>query len=182
MSAATHSAFTAKSRESDNEYADRSSTCTRSPVLHGFAHIQDRAKWCAYENLDRMSYAVDFDANEFAGAYSSWFLWPLFSFQVYPGNILNTYQWQPIDVDRVNVLRGWHSIDGEASETMEELARQDRLTTIEEDLRLVESVQRGLNSRGYNPGSLVVDPDCGINSEHSLATLQGWLKAAIDGD
>lgn len=36
------------------------------------------------QNLDKMSYPIDLDANRHAGDYSSWFLWPLFSFQVYP--------------------------------------------------------------------------------------------------
>ena len=46
---------------------------------------------------------------------------------------------------------------------------------------LVESVQRGLRSRGYVPGPLVVDPKCGVNSEHSILHLQRWMREAIDG-
>ncbi|MEN8660673.1 MAG: aromatic ring-hydroxylating dioxygenase subunit alpha, partial [Marivita sp.] len=46
---------------------------------------------------------------------------------------------------------------------------------------LVESVQRGLKSRGYVPGPLVVDPKCGVNSEHSVMHLQRWMREAIDG-
>jgi hypothetical protein len=52
------------------------------------------------------------------------------------------------------------------------MALQDRATTVEEDIRLVESVQRGLKSRGYVPGPLVVDPKCGVSSEHSILHLQ----------
>ncbi len=47
--------------------------------------------------------------------------------------------------------------------------------------RLVESVQRGLRSRGYRPGPLVVDPRGGVNSEHSIKVLQQWMREAIDG-
>ena len=53
---------------------------------------------------------------------------------------------------------GWYTIDGAESETIRNLAVQDRQTTVEEDIRLVESVQKGLNSRGYRPGPLVLDP------------------------
>ena len=42
-----------------------------------------------------MTYPIDLESNDFAGSYSSWFLWPTFSFQVYPGNRLNTYHWRP---------------------------------------------------------------------------------------
>jgi phenylpropionate dioxygenase-like ring-hydroxylating dioxygenase large terminal subunit len=63
-------------------------------------------------NLDRMSYPIDLESNPHAGDYSSWFLWPMFSFQVYPGNILNTYHWRAVDADHVVVWRGWYTIDG----------------------------------------------------------------------
>ena len=128
-----------------------------------------------------MSYAIDLDANEHAGDYSSWFLWPMFSFQVYPGNLLNTYHWRALDVERVQVWRGWYAVDGEDTEVVRALALQDRSTTVEEDIRLVESVQRGLRSRGYRPGPLVVDPRGGVNSEHSIKVLQQWMREAIDG-
>ncbi|MGU9956135.1 MAG: aromatic ring-hydroxylating oxygenase subunit alpha [Arenicellales bacterium WSBS_2016_MAG_OTU3] len=132
------------------------------------------------QNLDRMTYAIDLQSNPHAGEYSAWFLWPTFSFQVYPGNILNTYHWQPIDHENVVVWRGWYTVDGAESEVVRALALQDRATTVEEDIHLVESVQRGLKSRGYTPGPLVVDPNNGVNSEHSIKTLQEWMRNAVE--
>ncbi len=113
--------------------------------------------------------------------YSSWFLWPMFSFQVYPGNLLNTYHWRAIDTDHVVVWRGWYSLHGEDNETVRRMAVQDRATTVDEDIRLVESVYRGLKSRGYVPGPLVVDPQGGVSSEHSIMHLQRWMREAVDG-
>ena len=133
------------------------------------------------QSLDDMTYPIDLEANEYAGVYSSWFLWPMFSFQVYPGNVLNTYHWRAIDADHVVVYRGWYTVDGEESEVMRGLAVQDRETTVEEDIHLVESVQKGLKSRGYVPGPLVVDPSCGVNSEHSIKALQQWMREGVDG-
>ncbi|MEM8554191.1 MAG: aromatic ring-hydroxylating dioxygenase subunit alpha [Pseudomonadota bacterium] len=131
-------------------------------------------------SLDQMAYDIDsgFPNND---RYSSWFLWPMFSFQVYPGNLLNTYHWRAVDADNVVVWRGWYSIRGEDNEIVRRMAVQDRATTVEEDIRLVESVQRGMRSRGYVPGPLVVDPACGLNSEHSIMHLQSWMREAIDG-
>lgn len=131
------------------------------------------------QNLEKMSYSIDIQANAYAGSYSSWFLWPMFSFQVYPGNVLNTYHWRAEAVDRVIVWRGWYSIDGQPSTTIKNLAAQDRATTVEEDIHLVESVQRGLNSRGYRPGPLVIDPRGGVDSEHSVQALRSWLIEAL---
>ncbi|NKB76593.1 MAG: Rieske 2Fe-2S domain-containing protein [Gammaproteobacteria bacterium] len=132
------------------------------------------------QNLDQMTYDINLDDNQHAAEYSSWFLWPMFSFQVYPGNILNTYHWLPIDHENVVVWRGWYTVDGADSEAVRQLAIQDRETTVEEDIHLVQSVQRGLNSRGYKPGPLVLDPKGGVNSEHSIKTLHEWMRAAVD--
>ncbi|MCT4656164.1 MAG: aromatic ring-hydroxylating dioxygenase subunit alpha [Cohaesibacter sp.] len=133
------------------------------------------------QNLDAMTYPIDLGSNPRAGDYSSWFLWPMFSFQVYPGNLLNTYHWRAIDAGHVVVWRGWYSIGGVDDEVVRKLAIQDRSTTVEEDIRLVESVQRGLQSRGYVPGPLVLDPSCGVMSEHSIQVLQKWMREAVDG-
>ena len=132
------------------------------------------------QNLDQMSYPIDLSSNQYAGHYSSWFLWPMMSFQVYPGNILNTYHWRAIDHEQVVLFRGWYSVDGSDSDVLHTLAVQDRSTTVEEDIGLVESVQRGLNSRGYVPGPLVVDPNCGVRSEHSIQVLQQWMREGVD--
>lgn len=146
------------------------------PQGHCLRHTTE----CA--NLERMTYPVDPSANEHAGHYSSWFLWPSTSFQVYPGNVLNTYHWRPQDATRVVVYRGWYTVGGAQSDVIDGLARQDLETTVAEDIRLVESVQRGLASRGYTGGPLVVDPATGVNSEHSVKALQQWLLAALETD
>ena len=127
-----------------------------------------------------MTYPIDLTANEYAGQYSSFFLWPMFSFQVYPGNVLNTYHWRAVDAEHVIVWRGWYTVDGQKSDIISDLAVQDRQTTVEEDIHLVESVQRGLNSKGYVPGPLVLDPKCGVSSEHSIKALQQWMREAVD--
>ncbi|MEM9205205.1 MAG: aromatic ring-hydroxylating dioxygenase subunit alpha [Pseudomonadota bacterium] len=129
--------------------------------------------------LDRMTYDVN-SGFPHSHEYSSWFLWPMFSFQVYPGNVLNTYHWRPKGNDAVTVWRGWYSVGGEEDDRVRQLAIQDRETTVEEDIHLVESVQRGLRSRGYVPGPLVVDPKGGVNSEHPVMHLQRWMREAID--
>ena len=130
-------------------------------------------------HLDRMTYPVDPAANAHATDYSSWFLWPGFSFQVYPGNVLNTYLWRPNGVGSVTVYRGWYTEEGAASGAVERLARQDLDTTVAEDVRIVNAVQRGLGNIGYRPGPLVLDPGFGVNSEHSIQALIGWTLEAL---
>lgn len=131
------------------------------------------------QNLEDMTYPIDMSVRH-AGEYRSWFLWPMFSFQCYPGNVLNTYHWRAASHNTCTVSRGWYTPGGADSEVIRKLALQDRATTVEEDIRLVESVQRGLASRGYRPGPLVIDPNCGVNSEHSIMTLHRWMREAVD--
>lgn len=131
------------------------------------------------QSLDAMTYDIDL-SRPHADEYRSFFLWPMFSFQVYPGNVLNTYHWRAHDVDSCTIWRGWFTPRGEDSEAIRRLAIQDRSTTVEEDIHLVESVQRGLHSRGYRPGPLVLDPKSGLNSEHSVRKLQQWMREAVD--
>jgi len=132
------------------------------------------------QQLENMTYDIESGFAHY-DSYSSWFLWPMFSFQVYPGNLLNTYHWRAVDADHVIVWRGWYSAGGAENLAVRKLAVQDRETTVEEDIRLVESVQRGLHSRGYRPGPLVIDPEGGVNSEHPVMHLQRWMREAIDG-
>ena len=131
-------------------------------------------------DLDKMSYDIN-SGHPNNDKYSSWFLWPMFSFQVYPGNLLNTYHWRADAHDKVTVFRNWFCATEAQEPIVRKMAVQDRETTVEEDIHLVESVQKGLQSRGYVPGPLVVDPCGGVSSEHSIMHLQRWMKEAVDG-
>jgi phenylpropionate dioxygenase-like ring-hydroxylating dioxygenase large terminal subunit len=113
--------------------------------------------------------------------YGSFFLWPSCSIQIYPGGVVNTYHWRPLCVDDVCVHRGWFSGDGKVDETLQKIIDLDRDTTFSEDLILVKNVQRGLKSRGYQPGPLIIDPSGGIDNELSISKLHSWLRQAVDG-
>lgn len=111
--------------------------------------------------------------------YTSFYLFPLFSLQHYPGGLINTYYWRPLAHDDTRVHRGWFSRDGVVDDQIQQVIDLDRETTFAEDLSLVKAVQRGLGSRGYRPGPLVLSPACGIDSEHSIAALHGWIRESL---
>ena len=95
--------------------------------------------------------------------------------------MLNTYHWRAIGARDVDVWRGCCTAKGEESDIIRNLAKQVRETTVEEDIKLVESVQRDLGSQGYHSGSLVVDPNSGVNYEHSIRVRQQWIRGGING-
>jgi len=39
-------------------------------------------------------------------------------------------------------------------------------------------VQQGIASRGYRPGPLIIDPEGGVNSEHSIRAIHEWILDA----
>ena len=86
-----------------------------------------------------------------------------------------------MDHRTTRVVRQWFAVDGVESDTLYRLAEQDLSTTVAEDIRLVNSVQRGLESGGYRPGPLVINPAGGVESEHSIRALYGWLEEAMEG-
>lgn len=111
--------------------------------------------------------------------YQSFFLWPSFSLQLYPSSLVNTYHWRPLTHRETRVHRGWYSRDGSVPDEMRKVIDLDRETTFAEDLEILGNVQRGLGSKGYTPGPLVVNPAEGIDSEHPIVALHGWLGEAL---
>lgn len=55
-------------------------------------------------------------------------------------------------------------------------------TTVQKDIHLLESMQRGFGSRGSRPGPLVIDPCGGVHSKHPVMHLQRWMRDANDGE
>ena len=94
--------------------------------------------------------------------------------------MVNSFTWRPLAVDDVRVFRTFYSNDGEVDETLHKVIENDCVTTFQEDLDIVKEVQRGINSRGYKPGPLVLNPEGGINNERPIQKLHEWLRAAID--
>ncbi len=112
--------------------------------------------------------------------YGSFYLWPATSIQFYPGGVVNSYSWSPLKVDDVRVFRSFYSNDGKVDEVLKKVIDNDRITTFQEDLDIVKEVQRGLRSRGYKPGPLIVDPEGGIDNELPIQILHQWLRSAVD--
>ena len=116
-----------------------------------------------------------------ANGYGSFYTWPVSSIQCYPGQVLNTFRWVPLAVDRTLLIREWWFPSVELTEERSRLIAEEWDNTAWEDFVIVESVQRGVSSRGYRPGPLVLDPSgmCDVHSENSVRHLQGLLLASL---
>lgn len=88
------------------------------------------------------------------------FLYPHMTFSVFPGtNMLFVFNMRPVGPQRTCEDIIYFTLDGSMSEPTEtaEAYVSDQLNP--EDVALVEAVQRGLRSKGYVPGRLMVDPE-----------------------
>jgi len=86
------------------------------------------------------------------------FLYPHMTFSVFPGtNMLFVFNMRPDGPDRCAEEILYFTLDGSMSEPTKtaESYVSDQLNP--EDIALVEAVQRGVRSRGYRPGRLMVD-------------------------
>ena len=64
-----------------------------------------------------------------------------------------------------------------------EVIELDWSTTVSEDFEIMDSVQKGMRSRGYNPGPLITDPSgvATVHSEDTVPHLHGILREALAG-
>ncbi len=126
---------------------------------------------------ERSGYVRPSDAND----YGSFFTWPASSIQCYPGQVLNTFRWVPLEVDRTLLIREWWLDRPEPTPPQQEVIDLDWTTTVAEDFDLMESVQRGMASRGYRPGPLIVDPSgvADVHAENAVPHLHGLLLDAL---
>jgi len=87
-----------------------------------------------------------------------WWLWPTTTFNVLPGTAeLSVFSFFPSGVGRTLQWGQRFGIPGDPVDAKREHYRNGPLTA--EDVALVESVQRGLHSRGYSSGRFIDDGD-----------------------
>ena len=85
-----------------------------------------------------------------------WWLWPTTTFNVMPGSAeMSVFSFVPTSVASTLQWGQRFALPGDAVDEPRERYRNGVLT--DEDVALVESVQRGLNSRGYGSGRFIDD-------------------------
>ena len=108
-----------------------------------------------------------------------WFLWPNITLMRYPGRG-NFMVWRFFPVSESET---WEEFDFFYEESEPNELEQESLKFIDEvlqveDINLVESVQRGMNSPAFTSGRFVIDPDGGPMSEHAVHHFHSLLLGA----
>ena len=104
-----------------------------------------------------------------ASNFAAWWLWPNVTFNVFPGPAnITVLHIQPTGPETTLEHFDFFFVDSTPSEAERQAIDYVDKVLQPEDIGLVESVQRGLHSRGYTQGRLMVDKDLSHNSEHGL--------------
>jgi len=124
--------------------------------------------------------AFKFEVGDVDFGYAGWFLWPNVTLWAYPGEAnLSVLQMIPNGVDGTLEYQDWFVPDGKASKQLRDAMDYQKDVLQPEDIGLCESVQRGLNSKGYDQGRFIVDTDRTELSEHAVHHFQQMVVNAL---
>jgi carnitine monooxygenase subunit len=108
-----------------------------------------------------------------------WWLWPTTTFNVMPGSAeISVFSFFPLSVASTLQSGQRFALPGDKVDEARERYRNGPLT--DEDVALVESVQRGLNSRGYGAGRFIDDEEGLEVSERATHRFHRLVAQALE--
>ena len=128
------------------------------------------------------AYAYDPESSAHGGELGVWFLWPNLGIEVYPGGYVNTFHVIPVGPERSIEHVDFYFFDKQPTEDQWAVIKYRDEAVQVEDVAIVESVQRGLHSRGYGQGRFMVDEARGELSEHAVHHFQALVRKHLDGE
>lgn len=152
--------------------------CYHCPPAHpAFAQLVDMSRWSTvpherhvtFSSPVKNSESIAYKLDESAGAqqYFGMWMWPGVAFNVFPGELaITVYHFIPDGAERTLEHIEYYAPSTEVTPTLK--AAADYIDTVlqPEDIGIVESVQRGLHSKGYGKGRFVCSSDPARPWEH----------------
>ena len=135
---------------------------------------------CSAAPRTTKSNAFEFEKGDVDFGYAGFFVWPNFTIWIYPGEPnLSVLQMNPAGVERCIEYQDWFTLGGEVTKQLSDAIAYQKDVLQPEDIGLCESVQRGLQSRGYNQGRFIVDEGLTELSEHAVHHFQTMVMEAL---
>ena len=159
------------------DFVDLVDMDTYSTRIHGIwsSHKSDKAR-------SKDNAAFKFKTGDVDFGYAGWFLWPNVSIWVYPGEPnISTLQMIPDGTGHTIEYQDWFIASDKPSQQMAEAMAYQKDVLQPEDVGLCESVQQGLQSKGYNQGRFVIDKKYSELSEHGVHHFQKMVMEALGG-
>jgi len=130
---------------------------------------------------DQQGYAITHEGNGSGHEFGSWFVWPNMVFEVYPGGNLTVFHHAPAGAEQTIQETEWYFSAETPTHAEQEVIDFVHIVRLE-DIPICESVQRGLHSKGYRQGRLIVDQDHTDVSEHAVQDFQRQVTSALGAD
>ena len=112
--------------------------------------------------------------------FAAWWLWPAMTFNVFPGDAnITILHIMPTGPETTAEHFDFYFLNDTPSVCELDAIKYVDQVLQPEDIGLVESVQRGLHSRGYQGGRYVVDAGRTDISEHGLHHFHGLVLTAL---
>ena len=135
----------------------------------------------APKSFDNNAYSFERGAVDFG--YAAWYLWPNLTIWIYPGEPnLSVLQMNPSAPGTTTEYQDWFLPSVTPSRQLRDAMAYQKDVLQPEDISLCESVQRGLKSKAYNQGRIMVDRDRSELSEHAVHHFQSLVVNAISQD
>lgn len=131
-------------------------------------------------SADNKAFKIE-DTDDLGFGYAAWFLWPNLTIWAYPGEPnLSILQMIPDGTQKTIEYQDWFLPSSTPSPQLKEAMDYQKDVLQPEDVGLCVSVQRGLNSKGYNQGRFMVDGERSELSEHAVHHFQKLVADALD--
>ncbi len=135
---------------------------------------------CASAPRTTDSAAFSFEPGDVDFGYAGFFVWPNFTIWIYPGEPnLSVLQMNPDKPETCVEYQDWFTLGGVVTPQLADAIAYQKDVLQPEDIGLCESVQRGLNSLGYNQGRFIVDEGLTELSEHAVHHFQRMVAEAL---
>jgi phenylpropionate dioxygenase-like ring-hydroxylating dioxygenase large terminal subunit len=179
--------FVSRTQANWKSIVDNFQECYHCPTAHpGFSDsikIEAYAhnlypNWSLQESEAKSSEkSFKFDESQGGASYKGFWLWPCSMFNVPPGGNFMTVIYEfPVSANETMQHYDIYFLNKELSEEQQRLIEWYRDVFRPEDLNLVESVQKGLQSRGYRgKGRIMVDKQRSGISEHGISHFHSLL-------
>ena len=127
---------------------------------------------------EKQGYSFSPDEGPRGGDFASWLIWPNTVFEYYPGSKLTLFHNAPLGPERTLQTIEWYLPQAEPTDADREVIDFVDVVRLE-DIPIVESVQRGLHSRGYHQGRFMIDEASAGLSEHAVHDFQRKVLDAL---
>ena len=132
------------------------------------------------QTSNEKQYDYDTTRSPRAGDYGAYWIWPNVAFCCYPGGYFTIRQWLPVTWRKTIYRYRWFS-DGSLPDTdVEALMRKHKETTGAEDEVVVTKIQKGMESRAFQPGPYVIGDGCGAMSEVGLRHFHDLYRQVME--